>query len=267
MRKSFGDILEKVRAEKPLVHHITNIVVANDNANCMLAVGALPVMAYAPEEVEEMVAQAQALVVNLGTLTGEVVKSAILAAKKAEMLKIPVILDPVGAGATSFRTRSALQVLEAAKVSVLRGNRAEIASLLGMQALVRGVESGKVEEEPQVIAEKANLRFGAVVAVTGEVDWVSDGKRIVRVFNGHPLLTRVTGTGCMVTSLCGAFCAVEEDFLMASAVALSFLGVCAEIAVPFSSGPASFKNRLFDMMYKLDKDTFDRLARFEVENL
>ncbi len=267
MRKSFGDILEKLRTEKPLVHHITNIVVANDNANCMLAVGALPVMAYAPEEVEEMVAQAQALVINLGTLTGEVVKSAILAAKKAEALGIPVILDPVGAGATSFRTESALQVLEAAKVSVLRGNRAEIASLLGMQALVKGVESGETQEEPRVIVQKASLRFGTVVAVTGEVDWVGDGKRVVRVFNGHPLLTRVTGTGCMTTSLCGAFCAVEKDFLMASAAALSFLGVCAEMAAPFSSGPASFKNHLFDMMYKLDEDAFGRLARFEVENL
>lgn len=267
MEKTFGEILERVRSKRLLVHHITNIVVANDNANCMLAVGALPVMAYAREEVEEMVAQAQALVINLGTLTGEVVESAILAARKANEVGIPVILDPVGAGATSFRTQSALQVLETAKVSVLRGNRAEIASLLGMRALVRGVESGEVEESPCAIVEKASLRFGTVVAITGEVDWVSDGKRVIRVFNGHPLLTKVTGTGCMATSLCGAFCGVEKDFLMATAAALSFLGVCAEKAAPFSLGPASFRNHLFDMMYKVDGDTFARMARFEVESL
>jgi len=264
LREKCIAILRRIKAHRPLVHHITNLVVTNDNANTMLAVGALPVMAYAEEEVEEMVAAAQALVINIGTLTREVVKSAILAGKRANTLGIPVVFDPVGVGATSFRTSSAQTILQEVKVAVVRGNASEVTALLGRKAPIRGVES--FDEVPEVahLAEEAAKHFGTTVAVTGKVDFVSDGERVTRIENGDILLTRVTGTGCMATSLCGACVAVEEDALLAASAALGFLGVCAEIAALSSHGPGSFRYRLFDAMYSLSEKEFRQRLRIEV---
>ncbi|MEN3184954.1 MAG: hydroxyethylthiazole kinase [Atribacterota bacterium] len=264
LAKQCAEALSLVRREKPLVHHITNIVVANDNANTMLALGALPVMAFAREEVEEMVAQAQALVVNLGTLTVEVVESALRAGRKANALGIPVVLDPVGAGATRFRTESALFFLEHVRVTILRGNAGEVKALLGLSSRVRGVESEEEDTHRPCIAQEAAKRFATVSVVTGAVDFVSDGKRVVAVHNGHPLLTRVTGTGCMATSLCGAFAGVVGDPLLASVAALGFLGVCAEKAASLSAGPGSFRMHLFDALHALEEDEFAARLRLEV---
>ncbi len=257
-----AEILVRIRQKRPLVHHITNIVVANDNANTMLALGALPVMAYAREEVEEMVTGAEALVLNLGTPTEDIIKSALLAGKKANALGIPVILDPVGAGATRFRKEAALLLLERVRVTIVRGNAAEACALLGRPSRERGVESKAEAENQALLAREVALKFGVTAAITGAVDYVSDGKRIVAVHNGHPLLTRVTGTGCMATSLCGAFAAVESDALLASLGALGFLGVCAERAIRDSQGPGSFRMRLFDVMYSLSEDDFCQESLF-----
>ena len=161
-------IFKKIKEEKPLVHHITTFVVINDNANTMLAIGALPVMSYAREEVEEMVALSQALVLNIGTLTPETVESAILAGRKANELGIPVVLDPVGAGATQFRTESALKILQEVKISILRGNTGEIGNLLGIKAEVRGVEGGVVDADTSDLAQRASQKFQTVVAITGK---------------------------------------------------------------------------------------------------
>lgn len=259
-----AEALSLVRKRKPLVHHITNIVVANDNANTMLALGALPVMAFAREEVEEMVAQAQALVVNLGTLTVEVVESALRAGRRANALGVPVVLDPVGAGATRFRTESALFFLERVRVTILRGNAGETKALLGLSSRVRGVESEEEEVDRARIAQEAAKRFSTVSVVTGAVDFVSDGKRVVAVHNGHPLLARVTGTGCMATSLCGAFVGVAGDPFLASVAALGFLGVCAEKAASLAVGPGSFRVHLFDTLYTLGEDEFAARLRLEV---
>lgn len=258
------EALSLVRKRKPLVHHITNIVVANDNANTMLALGALPVMAFAREEVEEMVAQAQALVVNLGTLTIEVVESALQAGKKANVLGIPVVLDPVGAGATRFRTESALFFLEHVRVTILRGNAGETKALLGLSSRMKGVESEEAETDRARIAQEAAKRFSAVSVVTGVVDYVSDGERVVAVHNGHPLLTRVTGTGCMATSLCGAFAGAVDDPFLAAVAALGFLGVCAEKAASLALGPGSFRMHLFDALHVLEEDEFATRLRLEV---
>lgn len=255
--------LSLVRTRKPLVHHITNIVVANDNANAMLAVGALPVMAYACEEVEEMVSGAQALVVNLGTLTGDIVRSALQAGKRANILGIPVVLDPVGAGATRFRRESSLFLLARLRVTILRGNAAEVAALLGIPSRMRGVESEE-EGDAAFLAEEAARRFKVVSAVTGAVDWVSDGQRLVGIHNGHPLLTKVTGTGCVATSLCGAFVGATGDPFLASVAALGFLGVCGERAALQASGPGSFRVHLFDAMYTLREEEFAAQLRLEV---
>lgn len=259
-----AEILARIRQRRPLVHHITNIVVANDNANTMLALGALPVMAYAREEVEEMVTSAEALVLNLGTPTESVIESALLAGKRANALGIPVILDPVGAGATRFRKEASLLLLDRVRVTIVRANAAEACALLGCPSHERGVESEGEAENRAFLAREIALRFGVTAAITGAVDYVSDGERVVAVHNGHPLLTRVTGTGCMATSLCGAFAAVENDALLASLGALGFLGVCAERAARDSQGPGSFRMRLFDVMYSLSEDDFARNLSFEV---
>jgi hydroxyethylthiazole kinase len=259
-----AQLLREIRKTRPLVHHLTNIVVANDNANTMLSLGALPVMAYAREEVEEMVSQAGALVVNLGTLTKELVESALLAGRRANALGVPVILDPVGAGATYFRKESALLFLREVKVAVLRGNVAEVRSLLGLSSRMRGVESGDNSWDHLSVAREAAQQFALVVAVTGAIDYVSDGSRAIAVHNGHALLTRVTGTGCMATSLCGAFAALKRDFLFSTAGALGFLGVCAEKSALHAHGPGSFRVALFDAMYNLQEEEFEKSLRLEV---
>ncbi len=222
-------------------------------------------MSYAREEVEEMVALSQALVLNIGTLTPETVESAILAGRKANELGIPVVLDPVGAGATQFRTESALKILQEVKISILRGNTGEIGNLLGIKAEVRGVEGGVVDADTSDLAQRASQKFQTVVAITGKIDVVSDGKRVVKIKNGDILLTRITGTGCMATSLCAACAAVERDYLWAASSALGFLGVCGEIAARLFR-PGSFRVSLFDTFYGIKKEELKALLSLEVKD-
>ncbi|HSV30547.1 MAG TPA: hydroxyethylthiazole kinase [Atribacteraceae bacterium] len=244
-------VFDRIQKERPLIHHITNIVVANDNANAMLAVGALPVMAQAVEEVEEMVAQAQSLVVNFGTLNKDVIESAILAGRKANQLNIPVVFDPVGAGATGFRTEAALQFLSYVQVAVIRANAGETAALLGEPSEVRGVESVLAGVDAARLSRRGSLRYNCVVAVTGQTDYIADKERILAISNGHELLTRLTGMGCLATSLCGACVAVEREPLLAACAALGYLGVAAERSAVHISGPGSFHTALFDWLFSL----------------
>jgi len=265
MNQRCADIFALIREKKPLVHHITNIVVANDNANAMLAIGALPVMASSQMEVEEMTGQSNALVLNLGTPTPEIVESCFLAGKKANQRGIPVVLDPVGAGATHFRTQTVKNLLSEIKISILRGNPGEIAALFNEPGTMRGVDTKRTLQTPMILAQKASLYYRTVVAVTGKIDYISDGQRIFSVHNGHHWLTVVTGTGCMASSLCGAFAAVEKDHGLSSAAALGFLGVSAEIARKNATGPGSFHYALFDAMYNMDIETFASSLHIEVE--
>jgi hydroxyethylthiazole kinase len=257
-----GDLLRELRTRKPLVHQITNYVVMNETANATLAVGALPVMAHALEEVEEMVAIADALVLNIGTLSERWVESMWAALRAARERPIPVVLDPVGAGATRYRTETAAQLLEDGGVTVLRGNAGEIAALLGLEAEVRGVESVGAGADPDELARRAAETFGLVASVTGAVDHVSDGERVVRVANGHELLSAVTGTGCISTALTGCFLAVGEP-LDAAVAALVALGVAAEDAAESARGPGSFHAALYDGLWNLDPDTLDARAKVE----
>nr|MDP9337178.1 hydroxyethylthiazole kinase [Actinomycetota bacterium] len=210
MSLSPGQTLSELRRRKPLVHQITNYVVMNETANATLALGALPVMAHAREEVEEMVALAGALVLNIGTLSPDWVDAMLLAGKAANEHGIPVVLDPVGAGATRYRTETARRLLDEVKVAVLRGNQGEVATLVGVEAEVRGVESIGVGGEPADLARTAARNLGLVAAVTGPVDHVSDGDRVLAVANGHELLAAVTGTGCMSSAITGCFLAVAR---------------------------------------------------------
>jgi hydroxyethylthiazole kinase len=234
----------------------------NETANATLALGALPVMAHAPEEVEEMVALAGALVLNIGTLSSHWVDAMLSAGRAASSRGIPVVLDPVGAGATSYRTETAKRILGEVDVTVLRGNAGEIATLVGVQAEVRGVESIDAAGEAAELARQAGRTLGLVASVTGAVDHVSDGERAFAIRNGHPLMASITGTGCMSSALTGCYLAVNHDRpLEAAAEALVAFGVAGEDAAVEARGPGSFHVALYDALAALDPATLDSRAQ------
>jgi hydroxyethylthiazole kinase len=261
---SAGTTLAAIRERKPLIHNITNYVVMNETANATLALGALPVMAHAGEEVEEMARLASALVLNIGTLSGHWIEAMLLAGGAATAREIPIVLDPVGVGATQYRTATAHRILDIVDVTVIRGNPGEIATLVGAHAEVRGVESIVAGLEPAELARTAARRLGLVASVTGPVDHVSDGVRVLTVANGDPLLATVTGTGCMSSAVTGAFLAVKpHEPLEAAAEALAAFGVAAEDAAAGAGGPGTFHARLYDALYALDPATLDERTRIE----
>ena len=260
-RVSPGSTLASIRNEKPLVHQITNYVVMNETANATLALGALPVMAHAREEVEEMVGLAGALVINIGTLSPPWVGAMLDAGRAANAKGIPVVVDPVGVGATTYRTDTAKRLLDIVNVTVLRGNAGEIATLMGVEAEVRGVESIGAGGDPADLAREAARALGVVASVTGPVDHVSDGKKTFSVTNGHELLATVTGTGCMSTAITGCFLAANDDALEAAAEALAAFGVAGEDAAKDAKGPGTFHAALYDALYNLDPVTLDDRAR------
>jgi hydroxyethylthiazole kinase len=259
-----GATLASIRDKRPLVHQITNYVVMNETANATLALGALPVMSHAREEVEEMVRLAGALVLNIGTLSERWIEAMLLAGRAASERGTPIVLDPVGAGATRYRTETAKRLLDELAVTAVRGNEGEVATLVGAEAEVRGVESIGTTGDPAELARRAARSLGLVVAVTGPVDHVSDGERLVRVANGHALLRTVSGTGCMSTAITGCFLAAKpEAALAAAAEALAAFGVAAEDAAETASGPGTFHANLYDALAALDPDSLDERARFE----
>jgi hydroxyethylthiazole kinase len=262
MSVSAGASLRTIRERKPLVHQITNYVVMNETANATLSLGALPVMAHAREEVEEMVALAGALVLNIGTLSEHWVEAMLMAGKAANARGTPVVLDPVGAGATRYRTDTARRLLEELDVAVVRGNAGEVATLMGVEAEVRGVESIGGAGEPAELARAAARALGVVASVTGPVDHISDGERVVAVANGHELLGAVSGTGCMSTAITGCFLAVKPEAPIEAAVeALVAFGVAAEDSAAAASGPGSFHAGLYDALAALDPERLDGRAR------
>lgn len=262
MSVSPGTTLGLIRQRKPLVHQITNYVVMNETANATLALGALPVMAHAREEVEEMVELAGALVLNIGTLSPHWVDAMVAAGRAANATGKPVVLDPVGAGATRYRTDTARRILAEVDVTVLRGNPGEIATLLGVAAEVRGVESIGAGDEPAELARTAGRGLGLVASVTGAVDHVSDGERVLAVANGHELLAAVSGTGCMSSALTGCFLAAKpEEPIEAAAEALAAFGVAGEDAARDAKGPGSFHVGLYDALAGLDPATLNARAR------
>lgn len=263
--------LALLREHRPLIHHLTNFVVMNDCANIVLAAGASPVMAHAPEEVAELAAVSGALVLNIGTLTTEWIDSMIAAGRAANAAGVPVVLDPVGAGATRLRTDSCLRILQEVRVSVVRANASEAAVLAGQDARVKGVDA--VIGDGLAAARGLARRFDLVAAVTGVQDYISDGVRTCVVGNGDAWMSRLTGTGCMASSIVACFCAVESDALTAATSALAFYGSAGEIAAGRISpelyapgwtpprGPMSFKAAFFDAVYNLTGDRAAELAR------
>ncbi|MFD3260780.1 hydroxyethylthiazole kinase [Paenibacillus lentus] len=247
-------LLTKVQRSKPLIHNITNVVVTNFTANGLYALGASPVMAYAPEEVADMAKIAGALVLNIGTLSTPHVEAMIIAGRSANEHGVPVLLDPVGAGATRFRTESALRILSEVKVSVVRGNAAEIANLIGESREIKGVDAGDgADKKNAQLGLRAARELNAVVAITGKEDVITDGSLCRVISGGDALLTQVTGAGCLLTSVLGAFAAVEKDLLLAGTAGLAFYGAAASRAAErtSSAGPGSFQIAFLDELAKL----------------
>ncbi len=253
---ALAPLLSRVRGQNPLVHHITNLGVMNDTANMTLAVGASPVMAHAIEEVEEMVNLASVLLLNIGTLAPEQIEAMVRAGKRANQRGIPIVLDPVGVGATTLRTESALRLLRELQITALRGNASEIGVLAGVAAQTRGVDAGWLSEDREVVAARAAKEFQCAVALTGARDIITDGERVSYVENGHPLLAAITGSGCMSTTLVAAFLAVEPDAWLASTAALVVSGLAGEHAALKAGGPGTFRSHLLDAVAALDEVAF-----------
>lgn len=252
--------IERIRAQSPLVHNITNYVVMNTTANALLAIGASPVMAHAEEEVKAMVELARALVINIGTLSPAWVRAMERAMQRAAERNIPIVLDPVGAGATPYRTQTVQALLRAARPTVIRGNASEIAALAGAGVQTKGVDTTIRSDDALELAQQLSSEQSCVVCVSGQTDYVAWNGKLRAIHNGHPLMPRVTGMGCIATAICGAFLAVNPDPGLATAHAMATMGIAGELAAEVAKGPGSFQMHFFDTLYQLRQpDIHERL--------
>ncbi len=243
--------IESIRTEAPVVHNITNYVVMNTTANAILALGGSPVMAHAAEEVEEMTGLARALVINMGTLSAPWVTAMLKAGKAALGRKIPVVLDPVGSGATRFRTETARRLVQEIRPTVIRGNASEIRSLLHSGPGTKGVDSRHAPDEVLDEARALSRSAGCVVSVSGPVDVIVSGDAVTRIENGHPLMTKVTGMGCTASAVTGVFVAANSSPFQAAAHAMAVMGIVGEMAAERAQGPGSFQLHFLDVLYGL----------------
>ena len=269
------ELLDNIRKATPLVHNITNYVTVNDCANVVLACGASPVMADEPSEAAEIAAISQALVINIGTLNENTVKAMVTAGKKANELSVPVVLDPVGVGASKLRTNTARNLMREINFSVIRGNISEIKCLAQGTATTKGVdadENDAVDSEnldgAVGFAKKLSAETGAVIVITGAIDIAATADSAYIIKNGHPMMSRITGTGCMLTSLIGCFCGANSgDCFGAATAAVCAMGLCGELAhdktVRDNGGTSSFRAHLIDAISRLDGDTLEGGAKFE----
>jgi hydroxyethylthiazole kinase len=253
--------LEAVRQRRPMVHHITNSVVMNFTANVTLCIGAAPVMAPSIEESPEMVRYAGALLLNIGTLDPELVESMIAAGKVANEKGIPVILDPVGAGATRLRTESASRIVDELTISVVRGNAGEVLALAGAEGKVRGVDSMESLGDRKELVSAFASEMGWVIAVTGATDIVTDGRSTAVIENGHPLMGRVTGTGCAASTSVACFAASMDDSFEAALCGITVMGVAGEKAAELAAGPGTFVPHFLDCLSNLDTGTISNNIR------
>lgn len=269
-----GNLLENVRERAPLVHHITNYVTVNDCANITLSIGASPVMADDINEVEAMTSIASSLVINIGTLNSRTVECMIKAGKKANEVGIPVILDPVGAGATPYRTKVAKTIMDNIELAVIRGNLSEIKTLYGINTKTKGVDSlydTSIKDELEkgkLLAKDFSKRVGSIIAITGAVDIVTDGKMIYTVENGHKIMSKITGTGCMCSSLIGSYLGTNEDNLLAALSGVVSMGISGELAyesLKEGEGTGTFKVKHMDNIYNLSKEVIEKRGKINEE--
>lgn len=254
-------LLERVRKEKPVIHHLTNWVTIYDCANVVKVFGASPVMAHAPEEAAQMSGIASALVLNIGTLTVDFIKAMKIAGLSANKKGIPVILDVCGAGATGLRDKSCFELLNECKIDIIKGNASEIARIAGEDVQTKGVDSASVKKDLKQIAKKLAGERNCTVVITGQEDIISNKQKTFIVKNGDPLMAHIVGTGCMAASVIGTFAAVSKDLAYAAACGLACFEIAAECAVKKSQGPGTFKEHLYDCIYALDEKTINRMQK------
>ena len=251
----------RIRQEAPLIHNVTNFVVMNNTANALLALGASPVMAHAPEEVTDMVTLSAALVLNIGTLDAHWINSMRAALLSARGRGVPVVLDPVGAGATPYRTAVARDLIKLGPPTVVRGNASELSSLAGKDGRTKGVDSSRSPDE--AAAQLVSTDWGCVVCISGETDVITGAGGLCRVRNGHPAMRRVTGLGCTASALIAAFCAVNPDPFTAAAHGMCLIGICGEIAAARAKGPGSLQVEILDCLANLGEREVHEHAAME----
>lgn len=276
INKKIIELLNNLKEKNPLVHHITNYVTVNDCANITLAIGASPVMADDINEVCEMVSISSSLVINIGTLNSRSVESMIKAGKRANELNIPVILDPVGVGATTYRTETAKRIISEVKLAVIRGNLSEIKTLYGVETKTKGVDSiesvsvnsDEFEQEKEMAKALAN-KLNTVIAITGARDVITDGKTLYSVSNGHKIMSKVTGTGCMCTSLIGCYLGTGDNNLIAAVAGIVSMGIAGEVAYggldKNSDGTGSLKVKILDVIYNLSEGLIMKRSKINEE--
>jgi hydroxyethylthiazole kinase len=247
-------LFERVRQKIPVVHHLTNWVTIYDCANIVKVFGASPVMAHAPEEVAEMTQLASALVLNIGTLTTDFIEAMKIAAASANKKGIPIVLDVCGAGATALRDAKSKELLDGARIDIIKGNYSEIARVAGEAVSTKGVDASAVTKDmSDVVVSLARARH-CTVAATGAIDLVADEHHLYRVTNGDIMMSHIVGTGCMAASVIGTFAAVEKNYAYAAAAGLTCFEVAAECAALKSKGPGSFKELLYDCVWQLNRE-------------
>ena len=244
-----------VRTKSPLVHSITNYVVMNNSANALLSIGASPVMAHWKDEMEEMTAIAGALVINIGTLDTEWIEGMKAAGLAASRRGTPIVLDPVGAGATSQRTNAAWEIINLCHPTIIRGNGSEIMALVDANVKSKGVDSSASSDDALSAAKKLAAETGAVVVISGETDYITNGTDVFTVEGGNPIMTSVTGMGCTATALVGAFAAVEADTMVAATAAMAVMSLAGERAAVNACGNGSMQMHFLDELYNLTPET------------
>jgi hydroxyethylthiazole kinase len=257
-KTSIWQDIEQIRNKAPLIHNITNYVVMNITADALIAIGASPVMAHAIEEAAEMTSLAQALVINIGTLSDAWIKSMIKSGMEASKRNIPIVFDPVGSGATSYRTNTAKELIKTIWPSVIRGNASEIRSLTRSDSSTKGVDSLHTPDDVINDACELSSSAGCVVSVSGAVDLIVQGEMTGRIANGHPLMSMVTGMGCTASAITGAFMAVNSSPFQAAQNAMGLMGIAGEIAAEHSSGPGSFRVNFLDALYNIKESDIEK---------
>ncbi len=262
-----GEVLAQVRAQCPLIHNITNYVTVNDVANAVLALGASPIMADDIAEAADITAMSAALVINIGTLNQRTIASMLDAGKRANALGIPVVLDPVGAGASKLRNEATEQLLREVQLTVLRGNLSEVSFVAGLEATTKGVDVSEADasKDPEAVALAAARRLNCTVAITGAVDVITDGTRVARIRNGHRMLSRVTGTGCMTSALVGACVGACKDSFLAAVAGVASMGIAGEIAFELAGdkGTGSFHMAILDAISRMDRSVMEQRGKLD----
>ena len=256
-------MLETLRKTRPIIHHITNYVTVNDCANVTLAIGAAPVMAHAKEEVAEMTSISSALVLNIGTLDPDQIESMLISGKTANEKNIPVILDPCGAGATTLRTESAKKLIKDLKITIIKGNASEIATLADIDAETHGVESGAINTTPEHAARILAEKTGATIIITGKEDIITDKTTTITIRGGSPMTGKITGGGCMAASITASFASIEKDPLIAGTAALTCFNVAQQLAEKKSTGPMDYRKNLIDELYNLTPEKIKDHQNYE----